>query len=317
MRLFFRNPILYIILALLVGLGLGLAYSWLISPVTYVDADPAILRADFKDQYRIVIAASYNASHDLARARARLELLSNTDPIGELSSQAQRMLGAGESFENVQPLAQLATDLQQGFASSLSVNTPLINTSFTSTPTASTPFVSTPFTAASSTPDLETPFAEEATPTTTTEFSAPTLFPTLSFEQTPLAPQQLFTSTPRPTFTPRSVIEKPFMLVGQDTVCDVNLQPGLLEFILMNSRRRQVAGVEIIVTWGQGEDHSFTGFKSELGDGYADFIMQADIVYSIRVVEGGSFISNISAPTCTDENGVSYLGGLLLTFQQP
>jgi hypothetical protein len=87
--------------------------------------------------------------------------------------------------------------------------------------------------------------------------------------------------------------------------------------MLMDSRRRQVAGIKIIVTWDAGEDRFFTGFKPELGDGYADFIMQADTVYSIRVVEGGSFVPNISAPTCTDENGVAFLGGLLLTFQQP
>ena len=113
------------------------------------------------------------------------------------------------------------------------------------------------------------------------------------------------------------MIGTPFTLVGQDTVCDINLQPGLLQFNFMDSRRRQVAGIEIIVTWSQGEDRFFTGFKPELGDGYADFIMQADTIYSIRVVEGGSFVPNISAPTCTDENGAAYLGGLLLTFQQP
>jgi hypothetical protein len=316
MRLF-RSQIFYIILALLVGLGLGLAYSWLISPVTYVDANPALLRADFKDQYRIVIAASYKASHDLARARSRLDLLSDTDPIGELSAQAQRMLASGVSPENVQPLAQLATDLHQGFVSVQSADTPTKNASATNTPFAITQFASTPFTPVSSTPDLETPLVEESTATTTAEFIEPTLVPTLAFEQTPLAPQQLFTATPRPTSTRRPVIGKPFTLVGQDTICDVNLKPGLLEFILMNSRRRQVAGVEIIVTWSQGEDHSFTGFKPELGDGYADFIMQADTVYSIRVVEGGSFVPNIAAPTCTDENGTAYPGGLLLTFQQP
>ncbi len=117
MRPFLRSTILHLILALLIGLGLGLAYSWKISPVTYVDANPALLRADFKDQYRVVIAASYAATHNLDRARARLELLSDTDPIGELSAQAQRMVGSGETLENVQSLAQLATDLQQGFVS--------------------------------------------------------------------------------------------------------------------------------------------------------------------------------------------------------
>jgi hypothetical protein len=312
MRLFLRNPILYFVLTLLAGLGLGLAYSWLISPVTYVDANPAILRADFKDQYRIVIAAAYTSSHDLARARARLELLSDTDPVGELSAQAQRMLGAGESFEDAQPLAQLAADLRQGFASVSSTSVPVTSTSF-----ASEPFASTPFTAISNTPDLETPSAEETTATTTTEFLEPTVIPTLSFEQTPLVPQSISTPTPRPTSTPRPSTGSPFTLVGQDTVCDVNLQPGLLQFILVDSRRKQVAGMQIIVTWAEGEDQFFTGFKPELGDGYADFTMQANTVYSIRVVESGSFVPNISAPTCTDPNGADYLGGILLTFQQP
>jgi hypothetical protein len=304
MRRFLRSTISHIILALLAGLGIGLAYSWLISPVTYVDANPAILRADFKDQYRIVIAASYSASHDLARARARLALLGNADPISELSAQAQRMLGAGEPFERAQPLAQLATDLKQGFAS----------TSLTNTPVANTPFAGTPFTAIINTPNLDTPVVEEIA---TEEFSGSTLVPTLSFEQTPLAPQSISTVTPRPTATPSPAISAPFTLIGQDIVCDAGLQQGLLQFILTDSRRRQVAGIQIIVTWDKGEDHFFTGFKPELGDGYADFIMQADTVYSIRVVEGGSFVPNISAPTCTDENGAAYLGRLQLTFQQP
>ena len=74
-----RNPILQFTLALLIGFGLGLAYSWLLSPVTYVDAHPALLRADFKDQYRIIIAASYASNKDLPRAQARLNLLGDMD----------------------------------------------------------------------------------------------------------------------------------------------------------------------------------------------------------------------------------------------
>src|SRR5690606_23293442 len=99
-----RNSTLHILFALLIGLGLGIAYSWFISPVTYVDANPSILRADFKDQYRIAIAASYQSTQDLARANARLILLGDADPIGALSAQAQRMLAAGEPFEKVRPL---------------------------------------------------------------------------------------------------------------------------------------------------------------------------------------------------------------------
>lgn len=290
-----RIPI-YIFVALLIGLGLGLAYSWIISPVTYVDANPAILRPDFKDQYRVVIAASYTSTHDLPRARARLELLSDTDPIGELSAQAQRMVAAGEPLENVQPLAQLATDLQQGFVSIPSTSTPFTNTNVINTQIVDTPF-------------------QESLPTETQIIEETTPLPTLSFEQTPLVP--VTTNTPRPTFTPIPAPGAPFTLVGQDTICEPGTQSGLLQFILMDSRRRQVAGIEIIVTWSQGEDHFFTGFKPELGNGYADFVMEPDTVYSVRVVGGGALVPNISAPSCTDPNGVKYTGGLLLTFQQP
>ncbi len=290
-----RIPI-YIFVALLIGLGLGLAYSWIISPVTYVDANPAILRSDFKDQYRVVIAASYASTHDLPRARARLELLSDTDPIGELSAQAQRMVAAGEPLENVQPLAQLATDLQQGFVSIPSTSTPFTNTNIINTQIVDTPF-------------------QESLPTETQIIEETTPLPTLSFEQTPLVP--VTTNTPRPTFTPIPAPGAPFTLVGQDTICEPGTQSGLLQFILMDSRRRQVAGLEIIVTWSQGEDHFFTGFKPELGNGYADFVMEPDTIYSVRVVGGGALVPNISAPSCTDPNGVKYTGGLLLTFQQP
>ena len=305
----FRSSIIYILLGLFAGLGLGLLYSWQISPVTYVDASPSILRADFKDQYRILIAAAYASSHDLPRAQSRLELLSNTDPTSDLSAQAQRMLANGASKESVQSLAQLAADLQQGYAS----------LSLPAATDTGKPFASTPFNAITGTPNLATPSLEagsEEEVTPTTEFSAPVVG-TLPFEQTPLAPQQLSTPTPRITFTPTKEIETPFTLVGQDTICDPNLDQGLLQFSFMDSHRKQVAGIKIIVTWAEGEDSLFTGFKPEIGDGYADFIMQANTVYSIRVVDGGSFVPNISAPTCTDDNGGSYLGGLLLTFQQP
>ncbi len=296
MRLFLRNATLHLVLALLIGLGLGLAYSWLIAPVTYVDANPAILRADFKDQYRNVIAASYAASHDLARARARINLLSDTDPVGELSAQAQRMLSAGEPFARVQSLAQLATDLQQGFVTIL--------------------IPGTPFIAVINTPTLETPFNAQETLITPSEFIELTFAPTSSFEQTPFAPQSIFTPTPRPTYTLIPPQGAPFSLVAQEPVCDPNLLPGLLQITLLDERRRQVSGIEIIVTWAAGDDRFFTGFKPELGNGYADFVMQADTIYSVRVERGGSLVPNISAPTCTDPNGVNYIGGLLLTFQQ-
>jgi hypothetical protein len=293
----FQSSLIQILLALLAGFGLGLAYAWLLSPVTYVDATPALLRADFKDQYRIIISASYAANQDLPRAQARLSLLGDEDPISALSAQAQRMLASGETFEKARPLAQLATDLQRGFVSEPFTPTPF--------PTFSTPDVQI-----SNTPSvIETQLDINDETTVTPQ-------PTVFFEQTPLIPLFQETATPRPTFTPTAGPGTPFVLTSQEPLCDSG-SSKVMQFILTDSKRRQVAGIEIIVTWNQGEDRFFTGFKPELGNGYADFVMEAETIYNVRIVTGGAFVPDISAPTCTDPNGVEYPGGILLTFQQP
>ena len=63
--------------------------------------------------------------------------------------------------------------------------------------------------------------------------------------------------------------------------------------MFMDVRRVQKPGIEINVTWDQGEDKFFTGFKPDLGNGYADFMMEAGTVYNIRIVTGGAFCSQI------------------------
>ena len=314
MRQLLRSRILPHFLALLIGIGLGLAYTWLISPVKYVDADPAILRADFKDQYRVVIAASYTSTHNLERARVRLQLLGDADLVGELSAQTQRMVASGESLERVQPLAQLATDLQNGAAGIPATRLPPASPSYAGTPFLTATDIPKPVSPASETPTRK-PSATVTETQTTPDRVHPT--PTTSFAQTALVPVTASTFVPRPTFTPVPLPGAPFILTGQDTICTPGTQPGLLQFILMDARHKQVAGIEIIITSPQGEDHAYTGFKPELGNGYADFIMQADTVYSIRVVAGGAFVPDILAPACKDPNGGVTTGGLLLTFQQP
>ncbi len=76
-------------------------------------------------------------------------------------------------------------------------------------------------------------------------------------------------------------------------------------------------GVEIDISWSGGEEAFFTGLKPEIADGYADYVMQAGIVYSVRIEHVGSPVSGRSAPSCPDSNGQTYLGGLKLVFQQP
>jgi hypothetical protein len=281
-----------VIPALAVGMGLGLLYAWVIAPVRYVNTTPHTLRADFKDQYRMLIAVSYASTHDLARAKSRMDLLGDADPVQVLSAQAQRLLASGQPFEVVQQVAMLADDLQSGVA-----HTP--PTAVTMTSTSGIPSTST----------TVAPLSGTETPQST-----PVESPTIEIANTLLP---LNTITPRPTHTPTPTAGAPFVLLSNEKVCNSNLTDGLMQISVVDSRHHQMPGVEIIITWEGGEEHLFTGFKPEIGNGYADYIMQPNVSYTIRIAESGTPVPNLTAPGCDDSSGQPYTGGLHLTFQQP
>jgi hypothetical protein len=290
-----------LIIALLLGLGLGLAYSWLISPLKVINADPIALRSDFKDSYRSAIAAAYAATGNLPRAQARLALLGDTNSIVSLNSQAQRLTASGESKQADQ-LAALASALQNGtgqITASISTST-LISISTSENLTA----VITESTATLPPPPPDVPLDFTETP---------------QAAETQNADTQVIASTPtlRPTHTPIPTVGVPFALISQDSVCDNTLPDGLLQVFVFNSKHRQIAGAKLIITWDNGEEQFFTGLKPEVGNGYADYSMSPSITYTLRLADGSDTASGLAAPDCQTPTGETFLGGIKLTFQQP
>jgi len=285
-----------ILLALLAGLGLGLVYAWMISPVRVIDTEPDILRADFKDQYRSAIAAAYAATGNLPRAQARLALLGDANPADALNAQAQQMLASGESFQQADQVAALALALSEN-GDAIPTGTSVVE------------------------PVTEIANNDDASPTST--FPPPPPDVPIALTETPqtLEPEPtqpvIVESTPRPTRTPIPTFGAPFKVTGQDTVCDTNLPDGLLQVLVYNKNRKQVAGIEIIVTWDGGGEKFFTGFKPEIGNGYADFIMTPNVTYSVQLARGSDIVSGLTTPTCQASNGETFFGGIKLTFQQP
>jgi hypothetical protein len=106
-------------------------------------------------------------------------------------------------------------------------------------------------------------------------------------------------------------------LTGQEEICDPNLPDGLLQVVVLNSNRRQMPGMKIVITWDGGEEQFFTGLKPELGDGYADYLMSSDVTYSIQLAVGSEIANGISPSACQAPNGETFSGGMKLTFQQP
>jgi hypothetical protein len=85
----------------------------------------------------------------------------------------------------------------------------------------------------------------------------------------------------------------------------------------MNRSRRQLPGVEIVITWDGGTEQFFTGLKPELGQGYADYLMTPDITYTVQLARGSDVAQGVAAPTCQSPDGATFPGSIKLTFQQP
>ncbi len=261
----------YLLTGILIGLGLGLVYAWVLAPAKPANPTPASLRSDFKDQYRRMIASAYQSTGDLVRARSRLALLDDPDPVRALSEQAQRMLQSGNTDSSALALAELAQEIQQP------------------APAGNPP---SPSNAVSITP-------EQAGPSTS------------------LPPGSPSNSRSRPTPTPTITPGAPFALIKQEKTCDPALAEGLLQVELKDAAGQAVPGAELIITWKNGEDHFFTGLMSEMGDGYADYRMTPNVIYSLQVASTSSPVSDLTPPNCSSPGGKSYWGGISLVFQQP
>jgi hypothetical protein len=100
-------------------------------------------------------------------------------------------------------------------------------------------------------------------------------------------------------------------------VCNPDQTQPLIQVEVADTAGEPAPGVELVVTWNEGEDHFFTGLKPELGLGYADFTMTPDVVYSLQFAEGEPVINDLTAAQCLSQDETKYWGSWLLTFTQP
>jgi hypothetical protein len=68
-------------LVILLGLGLGLVYGWVINPISFEDTTLNNLRIDYKTDYTLMVAEVYHQENDLEWALNRLTLLEDSSPL--------------------------------------------------------------------------------------------------------------------------------------------------------------------------------------------------------------------------------------------
>jgi hypothetical protein len=75
------------VIALVIGLAISIYYGWMVNPVEYVDTAPGSLQADFRTDYVLMTAESYQSKHDPSLAARQLSLL-GSQPPAEIAAQA-------------------------------------------------------------------------------------------------------------------------------------------------------------------------------------------------------------------------------------
>ena len=267
----------YLLTGLIIGIVIGVLYTRYLQPVEYIDTSPALLRQDFKDQYRFLIAAAYSANGDLVRAKARLGLLKDPDVFRALSEQAQRTLAEDGSSLEARSLGLLAIALGQAPPGPV-----LAVTQAAQTPTSA--------------PSLATPADLNAALPATSES---------------------LLSTPEASPESAASAVGPYTLLSQEKICDQSLPEPLLQIQITDKLEQPVAGVLVIVTWLGGEERFYTGLKPEQGLGYADYTIDPVIVYSLQIGENGAPVTDLSAAECENAAGDRFWGAWLLSFVQP
>ena len=281
-----KQSSLYLISGVVIGILIGLIYTIVLDPVTFVDTQPASLGDESKSDFRVLVAKAYQADGDLGRANDRLNLLSDSNPISMLSVQAQKIITTGGNMEDARQLALLANDLQNG-VSSIQANSGLDEHT------------------------VETGATSEIEPT-----NGKDVMSTETGEVDETTPEPEYTFTPRVTRTSVPTLSSPFTMEYGEIVCEKERPEGLLQIEILDKDGDPVPGIKIEVTWQGGSDYFYTGLYPEINPGYADFKMDTGTVYSLRIENSSDVVDTIESPLCEGGKDEDYYGGWWYRFIQ-
>lgn len=144
------RPSVVILAGLVIGLALGLAYTWFYLPAPREQIAASQLPAADKDRYRALAALAFAANADRARAEARLQRLGEDRLSAVIDAQAQNAAQAGNADE-ARALADLAAALRspdtaggptQSLPGIITVTVAPTRRAVTATPPAFLPFAS-------------------------------------------------------------------------------------------------------------------------------------------------------------------------------
>lgn len=106
------NRWLFIVIALIAGIALGLAYGWVIDPVDFFDLTPETLRADYKADYVLMVAEAYRAHGEPGFAARQLAIFGSQSPTSIASQGLDFVRANGFDAADIALIQELVTALQ-------------------------------------------------------------------------------------------------------------------------------------------------------------------------------------------------------------
>lgn len=123
MNLIASNRYAFFGLTILLGFVAAVYYGWAVRPVTLRDAEPTLLREDYRADYVLMVAESFAADHEVERAIGALGFLSEDqqsyNPLDLVNDALAFGADAGYSAADLELLQSLAAALKTfdpGFA---------------------------------------------------------------------------------------------------------------------------------------------------------------------------------------------------------
>jgi hypothetical protein len=100
------------IIAILIGIALGLLFGWVINPIEYTQTAPNTLRVDYKTDYVLMISEAFHTDGDMALAVHRLAVLGDKSPEGRALQAIIFAEQAGYTDADLDMMRNLSDELQ-------------------------------------------------------------------------------------------------------------------------------------------------------------------------------------------------------------
>jgi hypothetical protein len=107
-----RSRWVFILLALIFGTGIGLAYGWYIDPVDFFDLTPDTLGADYKADYVLMTAEAYSVEQNPGLAARRLAIFGTKSPSAIAADGLTYARANGFPDVDISLMQELVTALQ-------------------------------------------------------------------------------------------------------------------------------------------------------------------------------------------------------------